>query len=115
MKKLLVLPVICYCVPIMAQQMFTGSVIDETTRLPVRGATIAIQNSKTVTTTDRYGNFSLSTNDKKINLVILGKGYEEQVIVLELPLKEPLKINLSEKIAQIDEVVLTTGYQKIPK
>ncbi|AZB25261.1 MULTISPECIES: SusC/RagA family TonB-linked outer membrane protein [Flavobacteriales] len=115
MKKLLVLPVLCYCVPIMAQQMFTGSVIDETTRLPVSGATIAIQNSKMVTTTDRYGNFSLTTNNKKINLVILGRGYEEQIIVLELPLKEPLKINLSEKVAQIDEVVLTTGYQKIPK
>lgn len=115
MKKLLVLPVICYCVPIMAQQIFTGSVIDEITRLPVIGVTIAIQNSKTVTTTDRNGKFSLSTNEKKINLVILGKGYVEQVIVLEFPLKEPLRINLSEKIAQIDEVVLTTGYQKIPK
>lgn len=115
MKKLLVLPVVCYCVPIMAQQMFTGSVIDQTTRLPLRGATIAIQNSKIVTTTDRNGNFSLSTNETKINLVIIGKGYEKQVIVLELPLKEPLKINLSEKIAQIDEVILTTGYQKIPK
>lgn len=89
MKKLLVLPVLCYCVPIMAQQMFTGSVIDETTRLPVSGATIAIQNSKMVTTTDRYGNFSLTTNNKKINLVILGRGYEEQIIVLELPLKNP--------------------------
>jgi len=81
MKKLLVLPVLCYCVPVIAQQMFTGSVINETTRLPVIGATIAIQNSKTVTTTDRYGNFSLTTNDKKINLVVLGKGYEKQVIV----------------------------------
>lgn len=115
MKKLLMLPVICFALPVMAQQVITGSVMDETTRLPVKGVTIAIQNTKTATTTDQNGKFSLSTDEKRISLVILGKGYEEKVFSLELPLSEPLRINLSEKVAQIDEVVLTTGYQKIPK
>ncbi|MFY1045958.1 SusC/RagA family TonB-linked outer membrane protein [Chryseobacterium sp. GP-SGM7] len=115
MKKLLMLPATCFAFPIMAQQIITGSVLDETTRLPVKGITVAIQNTKTATTTDQNGKFSLSTDEKRISLVILGKGYEEKVLPLELPLPEPLRIYLSEKVAQIDEVVLTTGYQKISK
>ena len=115
MKKLLMLPAICFALPIMAQQIITGSVLDETTRLPAKGVTVAIQNTKTATTTDQNGKFSLSTDEKRISLVILGKGYEEKILSLELPIKEPVRIYLSEKVAQIDEVVLTTGYQKIPK
>lgn len=115
MKKLLILPAICFALPVMAQQLITGSVLDETTRLPVKGITVAIQNTKTATTTDQSGKFSLSTNENNISLVILGKGYEEKVLSLELPLSEPLRIYLLEKVAQIDEVILTTGYQKIPK
>jgi hypothetical protein len=87
MKKLLMLPVICLTLPAMAQQTVTGSVMDETTRLQVKGVTVAIQNTKTVTTTDQNGKFSLSTDEKRISLVILGKGYEEKVLYLELPLK----------------------------
>jgi hypothetical protein len=65
MKKLLMLPVICFALPVMAQQMVTGSVMDETTRLPVKGVTVAIQNTKTATTTDQNGKFSLSTDEKE--------------------------------------------------
>ncbi|WP_343608341.1 TonB-dependent receptor plug domain-containing protein [Chryseobacterium oranimense] len=109
------LPAICFALPVMAQQIITGIVMDETTWSPVKGVTVAIQNTKTATTTDQNGKFSLSTDEKNISLDILGKGYEEKVFSLELPLSEPLRIYLSEKVAQIDEVVLTTGYQKIPK
>ncbi|PTT67537.1 MULTISPECIES: carboxypeptidase-like regulatory domain-containing protein [unclassified Chryseobacterium] len=65
MKKLLMLPAIFFALPVMAQQIITGSVLDETTRLPAKGVTVAIQNTKTVTTTDQNGKFSLSTDGKK--------------------------------------------------
>lgn len=115
MKKILLLTVLCCWVTVTAQQLFTGKVIDEVTRLPLKDVTVAIQNTKTVTRTDADGNFNLSTSDTKLSIVILGTAYEEQVVNLELPLKGQLMVYLSEKVAQIEEVVLTTGYQKIPK
>ena len=115
MKKLYLPVLLCSAVPLMAQQSLSGHVITEENSIPLKGAIVTIQPSKTVVLTDEKGFFNFQTKEKKLTLSVSHKGYEAKTIEVTLPLKSPLKIILPYKVKEIEAVNISTGYQKIPK
>ena len=98
-----------------AQYTVSGVVVDETTQKPLQGVMVAVQNMNAIANTNVKGQFSFATKENDLKLIIGKRGYESQEIDVKLPITEPILITLSSKITDIDEVVLSTGYQKIPK
>lgn len=106
---------LCCCMQVVAQQMVTGQIIDSTTSVPLRNAAVAIQDLRTIIYTDKDGYFSFSTKENKIHMIISKEGYVRQTVEIGLPLQSSLKIILEAKVGDIQEVNISTGYQKIPK
>lgn len=97
------------------QHTFTGKITESNTGKPLSGVAVIIQNINAVTNTDKNGIFSLTTGESRLSLLISKAGYESQSLDIQLPLQKELKISLSAKVTEIEEVSLSTGYQKIPK
>lgn len=115
MKKLYIPLLLCCTLSLTAQHTVSGYVITEENSLPLSGATINITNSKTVIITDKNGFFKLPANGEKATLNISHSGYKSVSLAVVLPLDTPLRIVLSHKVNDIQEVTISTGYQKIPK
>ncbi|OWK72888.1 hypothetical protein CBW16_11605 [Flavobacteriaceae bacterium JJC] len=119
MKKLLLLPLICSSMMSLAQQQqLNGVVLDGTTKKPVPGIRIYVPETKLVTLTDGEGRFSFTVGDnriKSIAIVLSGEGYKRSHINTGLPKQETLTVYLDPQITDIEEISLSTGYQKIPK
>lgn len=92
-----------------AQKKVTGTVISQEDGLPVIGATVMVQGTKTGTTTDVNGNFTLSVpNNKK--LVISYIGMTPQTVTA----KSGMKVAMETASTTVDEVVVT-GMVKMDK
>lgn len=115
MKKLIILTFIGLHALIFAQFRITGQVSDNRVGKPLSGVTVTSPTTRIVAITDSDGNFSFTTPDRTIAIKLYKKGFSMQKINLALPLTEPLIILMSESITDIEEVALSTGYQKIPK
>lgn len=115
MKKLYLPVLLCCAVPLMAQQSLSGYVITEGNSIPLKGAIVTIQPSKTIVLTDEKGFFNFQTKEKYVTLSVSYKDYDTKIVEVVLPLKSPLNIVLSSKVKEIQEIVLSNGYQKIPK
>ena len=115
MKKLYGTLLLCCSLQMMAQNRLSGQVITEENSLPLKGAVITTTKTKTAVLTDQNGLFDFQTLEKKLTLTVSHSGYETQTFELSLPLKSPLKIVMTYKVKEIQEVNLSTGYQKIPK
>lgn len=61
-----------------AQRKINGIVLDSTTSLPLRGATVTLENSKTHTIADSKGKFELEIPGGKAALVVSFVGYNTQ-------------------------------------
>lgn len=115
MKKLYIPLLLCCTLSLTAQHTLSGYVITEENSLPLLGATINVPNLKTIVITDKNGFFKLPANEGKVTLNISHSGYESVSLVVTFPLDKPLRIVLSHKVNDIQEVNISTGYQKIPK
>lgn len=93
----------------MAQKKVTGTVISQEDGLPIIGATVMVQGTKTGTTTNIDGQFSLSVPDgKKIQVSYVG------MISQTLKPKPGMKIVMATNATTVKEVVVT-GMQKMDK
>lgn len=115
MKKIVLFPILCCCMQVVAQQIVTGQISDSTASVPLSNVTVAIQDIRTIIHTDKNGYFSFSTKENKIHMTISKEGYVSQTVEIGLPLRTSLKITLEPKVGEIQEVNISTGYQKIPK
>lgn len=77
----------------------TGKVLDEQGQ-PLPGATVRLKGSNTVTTTNLYGQFTITPNNEKDILIITFIGYER----LELPAKDNLQVTMIKNSSKLDEV-----------
>ncbi|MHA4807897.1 SusC/RagA family TonB-linked outer membrane protein [Flavitalea flava] len=91
-----------------------GRVTDSTGK-PLEATTIAVKGSNRITTTAGNGEFYLAGVDNNALLIITHIGYERQ----EIRLKGQTELNISLKISTdqlgVVSVILSTGYQNIPK
>ncbi|HEY5405808.1 MAG TPA: SusC/RagA family TonB-linked outer membrane protein [Ginsengibacter sp.] len=100
---------LCVCILILlafpgtAQQVLQGKVIDSTGS-PVSGATIHVKNSKTSTTTNSDGNFTINSKGNSV-LIISNVGYADKEVATRN--QTNFIITLSSKSAILDEVVVT--------
>ena len=117
MKKRCFPILLCCAVPLMAQHSLSGYVTTQENALALKGVSIALynKNTKSLILTDQNGFFELKTKEQKFSLTISHTGYTTKTLEVSLPLQEPLNIVLSHKITDIEEVNISTGYQKIPK
>ena len=115
MKKILLFPAACFSVMIFAQHTVSGIVVDEMTQKPLQGVMVAVQSMNAIANTNVRGQFSFVVKEDKVKLIIGKRGYESQEIDVKLPITEPILVSLVSKVTDIDEVALSTGYQKIPK
>ncbi|MCK0132148.1 SusC/RagA family TonB-linked outer membrane protein [Flavobacteriaceae bacterium F08102] len=93
------------------QQPITGKVIDEYGE-PMPGVAIILKGTTIGTTTDFDGNYSINAKSGDV-LVVSFIGYNTQSI----PVKNDMVINIAMTVDlnQLEEVVISTGYQKISK
>ncbi len=97
-----------------AQHNYTGTVVDESTQ-PIAGASITLLGSKVQTRTDREGKFRITVKDLNEQLSVSSMGYHTRVLGLSDLKNKNLWIILTKKTNELEEVVVETGYQRIPK
>lgn len=99
----------------MAQLSLTGLVIDGKTGMPLAGANATADKAKQSAKTNAAGAFTLGVSSAVGKLTVALSGYEAQTVEYKLPTEGHLMVYLHEKVTQIEEVALSTGYQKISK
>ena len=87
------------------QQLILGTVTGPDG--PVVGATVRITSSQEGTVTNVEGNFELEAESEDITLEIRSIGYKTRIASIQLPVDEPLVIQLEESSLGLDEVVIT--------
>jgi TonB-linked SusC/RagA family outer membrane protein len=88
-----------------------GKVLDEKGN-PLPGATVMIKGTKVAVLTDIDGNFIIDAPANSTRLVVSYIGMETQEVGIK---STPLTIILSEFGQKLNEVVITTGYEKTSK
>ncbi len=93
------------------QQKIEGNVFDEFGE-PIYGASIIIKGTKTGVSTNFDGAFSIKAS-KGDTLLINHLGYNQvELLIVEI---KPYHVTMQPSIEYLDEIVLSTGYQKISK
>lgn len=91
-----------------------GNVISATNHAPVSGATLTLQYNKKVVETNDNGSFSIMMNISNDTLIISHISYETKRVAVNEN-TTTLVIVLNESSNQMNDVVVSTGYQNIPK
>lgn len=90
----------------------SGRVVDEEGRPVV--ATVAVKGTNQGTTTDEQGRFELSSVDEKAILLITGIGIEPREVNVNGKSDMGFLV-VKRKVQESEEVMVSTGYQRIPK
>jgi TonB-linked SusC/RagA family outer membrane protein len=96
-----------------------GKIINEQ-REPVAGATITVKPSTPnratgQLTSDANGAFTITGIRLHDTLVVTAVGYEPYTDVYDASLRDEITVMLTRKTAMMEEVVVNTGYQQLPK
>jgi hypothetical protein len=67
---------------LVVDKTINGTVIDQSTGLPLEGATVSVKGTKTSVVTNKNGQFTITVPNEKANLIIGYIGYNEQVIAV---------------------------------
>lgn len=94
------------------QLMVQGRVVALPQLQPLAGVSVRLESSNLGTTTDSSGYFTLRTPRRSGVIVVSSVGYQSQ----KLPLQAELgTIALVEEAQQLSEVVISNGFERIPK
>lgn len=115
MKNTLFIAALFLSVSVFSQYTVRGTVVEEGSLKPLKGIIVSEKNSTAATLTDRTGSFSLTVKTKETELIVSGATYETLHLGVEGNTGDMLTVALTPKTAEIEAVVLSTGYQKIPK
>lgn len=92
---------------LVVDKTINGTVIDQSTGLPLEGATVSVKGTKTSVVTNKNGQFTITVPNEKANLIIGYIGYNEQVIAVGD--NTSLAIQLSSSASDLNQVVVV-GY-----
>ncbi len=98
-----------------AQQTVTGRVTDAQDGQGLSSAVVTVGDSRQQVRTDEYGYFTLELMQYENTLTARMLGYTPHTIRIQLPLTQPVTIPLTPTMAEIEEVTVSTGYQKLPR
>ncbi|NCD69098.1 SusC/RagA family TonB-linked outer membrane protein [Mucilaginibacter agri] len=96
-----------------AQTVLTGKVSNGST--PLAGATVSIPGTAYQARSDGNGTFQFRLPSGKYLLKTTYVGYEPLEQVFLMPHSDTLRVNLVSATAELKEVVVSTGYQTLPK
>jgi len=95
--------------------ILSGVVLSSDDQKPLPGATISILNSKVKTTTNIIGGFRFLTADTSGYLTVSYIGYKIAQLRFNPKNTGPYRILLVPDASELKEVVVSTGYQTLPK
>jgi TonB-linked SusC/RagA family outer membrane protein len=98
-----------------AQYKLIGRVVTQNGDTPLNGASLKVKNLGLAIITNDQGYFSLKTDEAAFSLTASFVGYESKTINVALPKDSIVRIVLKELEDALEEVVISTGYQSIPK
>lgn len=101
--------------PALSQQRVSGRVTDVSGGQPLAHALIKIMDSEVGSTSDSLGKFSVIVKELPVTLHISHIGYESVYWPLSHISASPLEIRLRDNASELEEVVVSTGYQQIPR
>ncbi len=96
------------------QKTIKGRIVNNRTGEALPGATISVKNSKQITTASSDGSFSLAISDSLKSASISHAGFISQSIILTAGI-ENLLIRLDPREETMDQVIVSTGYETLPK
>ena len=111
MKTVFILFFACFLGTLHAQSVITGRVLTDTTALP--GAVIKVKGTATGVTADEKGNFRLEFDGASAHIQVSYIGFVSTEMIV-IP-GRALTITLQPDANQLGEVVISTGYQHIPR
>jgi TonB-linked SusC/RagA family outer membrane protein len=114
-KYVLLLYTLCCHFAVNAQSKITGTVYDASDKHPLYGVTVKIKGTHTSVATDKEGRFDLPFSGTPILLELSSIGYKNQNTPLNNLNDVPIKIFLEQEINQLKEVIVSNGYQELPK
>jgi TonB-linked SusC/RagA family outer membrane protein len=117
MKKTIYLLLILLLIPafLRAQQMINGRVTDARNGSPLSGATVKLKGQSLSAVTDKNGGFLFQAARLPDTLQITYIGYISSEVQLNAPVKTPLTFTLTPDTRTLQEVVVSTGYQHLPR
>ena len=117
MKKIILYTFILLCTSklCLGQERISGKLLDSGDRQPLMGASVKIRGTNIGVVSNSKGLFSMILPSKDAVLVISFLGYKTEEVSVTLPLKEVLIIELQKDVGTLQEVVVSTGYQVLPK
>jgi iron complex outermembrane receptor protein len=110
-KLLFLLLLLPFCV--LAQNTFSGKVLDKASGQPIPGVNINVQGSTTGASTDLDGKFQLSNVKKGDKIVFSFIGYKSETV--EFNAQQSITVSLEEDASQLKEVVIQVGYGTVKK
>ena len=111
-KKLLFLMLLMpFCV--LAQNTFSGKVLDKVSGQPIPGVNVNVQGSTSGASTDFDGKFQLANVKKGDKIVFSFVGYRSETI--EFNNQSSVTVSLEEDASQLKEVVVQVGYGSVKK
>jgi TonB-linked SusC/RagA family outer membrane protein len=98
-----------------AQQNITGTIISGLDSKPLEGATVSVTGKDITLFSDKNGQFKIAFYKDSLQLVITFIGYFKKEITVSYPVQSPLVIVLEPQPELLSKVVVSTGYQDVPK
>lgn len=98
-----------------AQQTITGTVTSQHTKMPLQGATVIVLPAKSTVKTDSLGSFAITVPNGNGTIEVSFLGYEIATQPYTAERHGPFSIILMEATDMLDEVIINTGYQNIPR
>lgn len=92
-----------------------GTVYSESSNTPISGVTILLKSNSRQFSTDEFGEYIITNINNNETLVFSYLGYETQEIFVSELSEITLDVYLKNVIDDIEEVIVNTGYQKLPK
>ncbi|MHB1177389.1 MAG: SusC/RagA family TonB-linked outer membrane protein [Daejeonella sp.] len=93
----------------------SGTVLSTPGNKPLPGASIRVKGQASAAFADAEGRFSIQVKSADVVLIVSYIGFKPSELALKLPLTVPLEIRLMPSSSQLEEVVVSTGYQDIPQ
>lgn len=115
MKILIVLFFILLANLSQAQTRIHGTIIDSIAQRPIANATIMSDSRHVLAQTDHNGEFDIVLTAGDSVLYIAHIGFMEQKLKIDESTTLPVIVKLQSTVLEIDEVIVNTGYQQLPR
>lgn len=116
-KLLLIFCLCCYAIIAVGQTTLTGRVVSAIDESPIASATVKAKGIQTLAITDSLGLFTLEgLSGSEVSIEVSHVNYTTREIDLDKSsFSEPLIVKLESNSRELQEVLISTGYQQLPK